>query len=133
MFLLLPPPLLLLLLLPPLLLLLLPLLLLPLLLLLLLCTYTATAVPTRCIATRRLCLRCGAVPCRATLLGRDTPQTDTCNTTPIVVQASAPGLGQVQASISVSVDVSADGVMAAAKATAEEFADGFSYLDDFVG
>jgi hypothetical protein len=58
-----------------------------------------------------------------------------CNAVPIVVEASAFGFAPVQLSIPVSVDAAKDGVMQVAKATAgaEGFADGFSYLRDFVG
>lgn len=56
-----------------------------------------------------------------------------CNTASIVVEATAEGFAPVRISIPVSVDETKDGVMAVARATGESFADGFSYLDDFVG
>jgi hypothetical protein len=56
-----------------------------------------------------------------------------CGTRPIVVEASAPGFAPVRISIPVSVDVSQDSVIAVARATGSHFADGFSYLRDFVG
>jgi len=52
---------------------------------------------------------------------------------PVVVEASAPGLGAVRASIPTSTDAAKDGVLAVAKATATHFAGGFSYLADFQG
>jgi hypothetical protein len=56
-----------------------------------------------------------------------------CDTAPIVVEASAPGLAPVRLSIPVST-AAADGAFAVAASTAgEHFADGFSYLDSFVG
>jgi hypothetical protein len=56
-----------------------------------------------------------------------------CNTNPIVLEASAPGFAAVTISVPVSVDAAKDGVVAVARATGSSFADGFSYLDDFVG
>ena len=64
--------------------------------------------------------------------GPTTVKTTGCNTSPIVVEASAPGFAPVTISIPVSVDVEKDGVLAVARATAS-FSNGFSYLDDFVG
>ena len=61
------------------------------------------------------------------------PAGGTCDTSPIVLEASAPGYAAVSISVPVSVDVAKDGVLAVAKATASNFADGFSYLDEFVG
>ena len=55
-----------------------------------------------------------------------------CDSSPIVVQASAHGFAPVTISIPVSVDVKKDGVLGVARATAS-FTNGFSYLDDFVG
>jgi hypothetical protein len=56
-----------------------------------------------------------------------------CNTNDIVVEASAPGFAPVQLYIRVSVDVATDGVIEVARATGTNFADGFSYVDTFVG
>ena len=56
-----------------------------------------------------------------------------CGAGPIVVEAAAPGLAAASISIPVSADTAKDGVMAAARATGSGFADGFSYLDSFVG
>ena len=56
-----------------------------------------------------------------------------CDTSPIVVEAAAPGFAPVKLSIPVSVDAAKDGVLAVARATGSSFADGFSYLDSFVG
>ena len=56
-----------------------------------------------------------------------------CNTQAIVVQATSPGFAPISVSIPVSVDPAVDGVMAVARATGSSFADGFSYLDEFVG
>ena len=56
-----------------------------------------------------------------------------CDTSPIVVQASSPGMTPVTISIPVSTDVAKDAVMTAARSTGSNFADGFSYLDDFIG
>jgi hypothetical protein len=61
------------------------------------------------------------------------PAGSSCDTSPIVVEASAPGFAAVQVAVPVSVDAAKDGVLAVAKATAAEFTDGFSYLDEFVG
>jgi hypothetical protein len=55
-----------------------------------------------------------------------------CDTSPIVVEASADGFAPVTISIPVSVDVEKDGVLGVARATAN-FTNGFSYLDEFVG
>ena len=56
-----------------------------------------------------------------------------CSTAPIVIQASSAGFAPVRISIPVSTDPSKDGVMVVARATGTHFADGFSYLKDFVG
>jgi hypothetical protein len=56
-----------------------------------------------------------------------------CNMVPIVVEASAPGLGSVRLSIPVST-ANSDGAFAVAASTAgKHFVDGFSYLESFVG
>ena len=52
-----------------------------------------------------------------------------CDIAPIVVAASANGLGEATISIPTSVDAAADGVLAVAARTSHSF----SYLDDFVG
>ena len=51
----------------------------------------------------------------------------------IVVEATANGFAATRLSIPVSPDVSTHGVLAVASATAFHFADGFSYMDSFVG
>ena len=51
---------------------------------------------------------------------------------PIVVAASAPGLGEVRLSIAVSADAATDGVMAVAAREGAE-PSGFAYLQEFVG
>jgi hypothetical protein len=56
-----------------------------------------------------------------------------CDTSMIVIEASSPGLAPATISIPVSVDAAQDGVLAVAKATGNNFLDGFSYLDDFLG
>ena len=56
-----------------------------------------------------------------------------CEARPIVVEASAPGFAPVTLSIPTSTDVEKDGAFAIAATTASDFADGFSYLDNFVG
>ena len=56
-----------------------------------------------------------------------------CDLRPIVIEASAPGFDSVQISIPVSVDAAKDSPLAVARATGENFANGFSYLADFVG
>ncbi len=57
-----------------------------------------------------------------------------CDLSPIVVEASSPGMVPVRLSIPVSADVDADSAFAIAKATAGgKFVDGFSFLDNFVG
>lgn len=50
---------------------------------------------------------------------------------PIVVEASAPGLGATQVSVNTSASVAADGVLALALQSVP--LDSFSYFDDFVG
>ena len=56
-----------------------------------------------------------------------------CAGTSIVLQATADGVEAAQVSIPVSSDARTHGVMAVASATAMNFADGFSYVDSFVG
>ena len=56
-----------------------------------------------------------------------------CEASPIVVEASAAGFAPVTLSIPTSTDAEKDGAFAIAAATASDFADGFSYLDNFVG
>lgn len=58
---------------------------------------------------------------------------DDCETAPIVVEATAPGLGSSRISIPVSIHPETDGPLAVARATARNFSNGFSYLDTFVG
>jgi hypothetical protein len=52
---------------------------------------------------------------------------------PLVIEASSPGFATVSISVPVSTDVAKDGVLAVAIATAANFTDGFSYLEEFVG
>ena len=59
------------------------------------------------------------------------PDVGTCDTSPIVVAASADGLGEAQLSIAVSTDAAADGVFAVA--AREGASSSFSYLNSFVG
>ena len=72
---------------------------------------------------------------RVTTMRLDVERVDTaldaanCSSTPIVVEASAPGLGTATISIPTSIDAATDGAMAVARATAVDF----TYLDDFVG
>ena len=56
-----------------------------------------------------------------------------CDTSPIIIEASSPGFAPATIAIPVSIDVAKDGVLAVAQATGSDFADGFSYLDHFVG
>jgi hypothetical protein len=56
-----------------------------------------------------------------------------CDTSPIMIEASAPGFASVTILVPVSLDVAKDGVLAIARATGSNFTDGFSYLDEFVG
>lgn len=51
----------------------------------------------------------------------------------IVLEAAANGFAATRLSIPVSPDAATHGVLAVASATASDFADGFSYVDSFVG
>ena len=64
--------------------------------------------------------------------GPTTVKASECDTSPIVVEASAHGFAPANISIPVSVDVEKNGVLSVARSTAT-FTNGFSYLDDFVG
>lgn len=59
------------------------------------------------------------------------PDAADCHTAPIVVGATAEGLGEAQISIPTSIDAAVDGVFAVAARTASS--PSFSYLDSFVG